>query len=907
MIEQGKVVNVVEYDSGSELAEDAVTGAVMLHVEDSYDFEETGGSLEWQGAPLNYTSVDADDDLITLAAPLPAPGGVAGDRVYKLPRGKSKKAQIDPEDETEGFWANINANDFDAWETGIRDPDEQESVTVSDESGSWEIVNIDDEAPARDLSLANPATIPAPEVPPATVNPPFTLTEGPASIIVQWDNVPQQVDVHMSIEGVPGLTGNEDPPGPETLLMEDVTSPLWIYKDHIGVPIGTRMPFITLHASGAPMPTDVDYIQGNAGTIPDEYLTFLAGQVIAQRLLGEEVVGAKLTGGELDIAGSIHAYPGYLDIIANQLTALAATFNDNLTILGPNNKLAGGLELGTGVSNPTSKVTVTAADWTTVTFPGSLTRNLWGFTDSPDQTEHWAISNGIAGTNCDLYRIRKTDGVVIGTYKIPQMPRSGASAFIPQGGCTRIGNNLYVLGQDLARNSEYWVYIYDVTTPNLINKIGEWKAFGTQAKKPHIGVYNGEIIIARMTNTPNLRWYTFTAATGVQTRDITGTTVYADRRDVWSVDQYGSANVCVLIDGYSPGGYNINMTVRDTTIDFLLPPINEYFGVYYDGTRPHVLGIDKVQSGSRHPGGTYDYAWTQVDGDPAGLGVAETMASSLLTTSSVGRFKRPVITHPAPTFDGTTDGANTGAIYAAPAGQPLRRQFGLGTNLNVNNAGPAVGGELTAAQNKTLTLDRIDTTGTLPAPPSSNGFALRATTAPGYIFSTPVHPISGNRLVDIRGDGVTPRLRNLRHTIPHFMGYRSTATLTVPTSTPTRLNFNTTVSTDGVTVTNSGGTWTVQRAGLYQVKCQVRANNESTSGRREIRIQKNGIENGTVTKGGTEWNAAGASLEIVKVLKCEVGDVVECMFWQNSGVNITVTGGNDADTLASIHYLGEAI
>ena len=901
VLELARVADVTEVRAGSELSSDHVAGAKVLSVYLTMDYNDQGGEVEIAGDVYDYDTMDEETSTVTLTNGLLA-DVPADTEVWVYPESWTKLASVEIDEEPDE--ARIPHNLIGSIEAMVRDGYDQESVVLEQQGNTWVIKDVIAEEYKLSGEYIPTETLPLPEVPPATVNPLFTLTEGPACIIVEWDNVPQQVDVHMSIDGVPGLTGNEDPPGPETLLMEDVVSPLWIYKDHIGVPIGTRMPFITLHASGAPMPTDVDYIQGAAGTIPDEYLTFLAGVVIAQRLLGEEVVGAKLTGGELDIAGSIHAYPGYLDIIADQLTAKAATFNDNLTILGQNNKLAGGMELGTGVSNPTSKVTVTSADWTTVTYPGVLTRNLWGFTDSPDGTEHWAISNGITGTNCDLYRIRKTDGVVLGTYKIPGMPRSGTSAFIPMGGCTRIGNNLYVLGQDLTRSSDYYVYIYDVTVPVNINKTGEWR-FGNFSSKPHIGVYNGEIIIAWMNNTPNLRWRTYTPATGVETLNITGTTLYPSRRDIWSVDQYGSANVCVLIEGYSPGGYNIDQTVRDTTLDFVLPGISEYFGLYFDGIRPHVLGLDKTWSGSRHPGGTYDYAWTQVDGDPAGLGVAETMASSLLTTASVPRFKRPVITHPAPTFDGTTDGANTGAIYAAPAGQPLRRQFGLGTNLNVNNAGPAVGGELTAAQNKTLTLDRIDTTGTLPAPPFSNGFAARLTTAPGYFWSTPTSP-DGRKLIDVRGDGLQPRIRNLRHTVPHFMGYRSAATLTVTPSTPTRLNFNTTVSTDGVTVTNSGGTWTIQRAGLYQVKCQVRAANEVATGRREIRIQKNGIENGTVAKGSAEWNTSGACLEIVKVLKCEVGDVVECMFWQNSSGNITVTGGNDADTLGSIHYLGEA-
>lgn len=80
MAERGEVRAVAFMPMGSELQADVTIGALTLTVDNSVDFDEDGGSLAVNGLTYDYTTIDHDTGILTLASALTV-AAVAGDRI----------------------------------------------------------------------------------------------------------------------------------------------------------------------------------------------------------------------------------------------------------------------------------------------------------------------------------------------------------------------------------------------------------------------------------------------------------------------------------------------------------------------------------------------------------------------------------------------------------------------------------------------------------------------------------------------------------------------------------------------------------------------------------------------------------------------------------------------------------
>lgn len=171
MIEQGTVVNVYTEAAAATAIVDHAIGVQTLQVDDAFPFGEGNGQLQTStGVVLDYTSVDMELDTIILESPL-AVAILTDAMVYVYPRGEQKIAMINLDDEEEGVRALIT--DPEKWPEGIRDPGEEETVNISDETGSWVIVSADQEPqkllgsylpPLDDFTYDAPGTSPVPVV-----------------------------------------------------------------------------------------------------------------------------------------------------------------------------------------------------------------------------------------------------------------------------------------------------------------------------------------------------------------------------------------------------------------------------------------------------------------------------------------------------------------------------------------------------------------------------------------------------------------------------------------------------------------------------------------------------------------------------------------------------------------------
>lgn len=149
----GRVTNVYIGDAGSELTADAALGSASITVQKPQVFNESGGSLQLNGTTHTYTSVNNDTGVISGLNPTTPAAAVTGDSVYVMPRGATKWALIDLDDDDQGVRAMVPFSLFDRLEDGIRDAADEESVWITDERGIWEVKSIGEEIPVIDGSF----------------------------------------------------------------------------------------------------------------------------------------------------------------------------------------------------------------------------------------------------------------------------------------------------------------------------------------------------------------------------------------------------------------------------------------------------------------------------------------------------------------------------------------------------------------------------------------------------------------------------------------------------------------------------------------------------------------------------------------------------------------------------------
>jgi hypothetical protein len=142
----GRITNVYNAAAKSELSANVAVGAGAFPVYDAYAFEPSGGIVLLNGVTYAYSSVDLENNILSLTDPsAPLSAQSQDDEVVVVPAGYTKWAMVDLGDGDEGVRALVPFGMRDRLDDGIREEADQESVMLSDASGRWEIVAVDDE------------------------------------------------------------------------------------------------------------------------------------------------------------------------------------------------------------------------------------------------------------------------------------------------------------------------------------------------------------------------------------------------------------------------------------------------------------------------------------------------------------------------------------------------------------------------------------------------------------------------------------------------------------------------------------------------------------------------------------------------------------------------------------------
>lgn len=717
----GTVVAISQDWRGDTLAADAAAAATELQVAEAVDFDEDGGWLVvGESDPLEYLSVTDPEDgtpaTLTLADPLEEDLEAGLPVVLwdpSVPGGGSRVVE---------YLASVQLSE-DAGVTDAVIPHEQipvagienligASVSIEeDDEGEWWVAYVHGREPVVDGGKIDPTTLPPPADPELPVTSPTpVVTNGPNALIVSFDYVQGiTYDLHLSVTD-PGAAV----PDVTTLHTEGFLSGQWVRNDADGIALtlGEQVwVAIVARTATAGSAAASPWVEGTPSVIPEANVETLFGSVIAERLSGETVTAVNLTGVVLDILGSLHAEPGFLDVLADVFRAKQAVLDDNLDIRGQNNVLRGRLVAGAGVSDPSGGPTVFGSNEslaTAVDDPFVPPDNWYGLTPNPvAATQAVSVFSFVGGGGLRSHVL--SDGTREPLYF------ADFADFYPTGGVTTIGGHLYVLGIDGTVAVDAWrVRKYDGTTLALLD---EWDPGLNPSARPAIGTDGTDVLLAfARANGSEFRIRTFSTA-GVQAIGS-------------PLDVPHSLSSVPDLGGVGEGAYNLGATriviapetadphvyttagVRDTSREFPRANGNRLRGLHWDGTRfRHLDRAGNFWRYSLHDGAAADYTYTLVDGDAGGAGTAESLPSQA-TVKTIARGAWINISTPPPPDFGDVDDPDRVNVYIDDK-RPTGGQYAAGTLLG--------------------TFDQVPAAGT--AAPTVSGFAGRTATSTGSFES----------------------------------------------------------------------------------------------------------------------------------------------------------------------------
>lgn len=402
--------------------------------------------------------------------------------------------------------------------------------------------------------------------------------------------------------------------------------------------------------------------------------------------------------------------------------------NNDLTVLGSNNVVNGGVKLGTGFAEPTKKLTVSQY-FKNISHTSSTGFDRWGFWEKDGS--NWVGTDSLI--DCSVQQWAKNGGFA--------SPIFTATNFVCKGGVVFDGSNYYLLGQD-SNDSQNWRIRKYTTGGSLVTS---WR---TSAFSPAFDMAlgwnftNNTLLVCRVGTAGAMtveRWNTNGTSAGSDLAFGTWAVVpagicFTSGTTLFAADRY-------VITSKSNGTRIYNTSLARVSSEEFPVFSNNMRGAYYDGSR--MWGWDGRYS-SQHsiePGGSKDFALAWVDNDPAGSGTAVSLLGPR-STVALTRFKWIGVSSPAPPDDGTTDGANTVAVYHGTVAGTMYQQTVMTTS-------PSVGGTplfLTAEYDKALVSTATPHSGT-------SGFAGRPSTAPGTLFSESLVPSSSNPQTYFAGNG----------------------------------------------------------------------------------------------------------------------------------------------------------
>lgn len=412
---------------------------------------------------------------------------------------------------------------------------------------------------------------------------------------------------------------------------------------------------------------------------------------------------------------------GSTPLVTANLETDDLTVNDNLSVLGPNNRVAGTLTLSSVPSAPTAKPQVFSSWGYSVQKVGTDLANRIGFNRGlADAGVNWLYTEGFYGGN--IWALNKFSGVstllkVMPAYKTPT-------------GVTKMGTSYYAVVSDYAFGGNWYVWEFDSSW----NKTNAWY-LANYSVLTHPAITNDgtNLLIAYGFYSGSTTWRLRVARMNTS-GTITG---IAQSSDSWNANvtgyYYGSADFGVnrhvmFWDGglrcYTasfPAMPTVGTLTRQSQDEWEPANGESIQGGSWDGTRFHTLSSTSlvwrystnISTSSR----SYTYTWADTTGTPH-----ETPASPS-TSFSAGLRQWTVVRTPVPADQGGADDPNAIGVY-------------------INNH---LQGYSTTPSNS-LVIDGYDFTGA--GAPTSNNFTSATGLSQGAI-------ISGNspETVRINGDG----------------------------------------------------------------------------------------------------------------------------------------------------------
>ena len=653
----GKVTNVYNENNGSTLANDSAIGDSVLYVDESFDFEETGGVLEISGVQMDYLSVDYDADAITLAVPMVA-AYLQDEPVLTVPSGSTKWAMVDLDDADEGIQAFVPTEMSPVLGDGVRDFNEQETVICDDSDGRWKVITIDGETPVVQGGYVSGEGLPAPiPVDPPATSPEIRATGTTVSIIVEADSVVPGTRIQYHISITPGFVPDS------TTLVDTTQSQVLVIK---GLPDGTPLDLEAVYYLKAVAENDA----GVAASTSSEILGALnldnIDSVVAAKLIAGFILSGHIDVGQMSIdaddgitiyapgGGLVLHFPsnGVDDLeITARMTATLLNVQGDFSISG-SGKVYGTFALNNGIGTPTVVPTLGKTYVSIIkgtgnilndgSGPADLTGWCAGLIEKPGSTTDVAFVSIFGGSKIRF--MRKADA----TWGLDLTAASWNTQFYGWGGLTYVATppsgvaSYYVLGSDNNRSGDVYIYRINASSGAKISELhlGNSGTFGGYHPRLVSDGTRLGMVWVPASKVLTLRWYvadTF-AVSGADVNLVNPLPARGSVSGaVYGNADIGSARLFVAVKDVS--GYTKVMSfnpassyARVTTQDFDRAGV--YLGLTYDTTNSQMVAYDTAGTLWKHGKYATDktitakMAW--YDGDATG-GTHETAAGPATT------------------------------------------------------------------------------------------------------------------------------------------------------------------------------------------------------------------------------------------------------------------------------------
>lgn len=403
-----------------------------------------------------------------------------------------------------------------------------------------------------------------------------------------------------------------------------------------------------------------------------------------------------------------------------------------------------------GVTDPALPAKVTSSH-ASVAIPDGGGTNRLGLARASDGT--WITTDTVGWKSSRVQWFSQTTGVAQRSFAV-------LSGWLSLGGATQLGSRIYVLCapvNDTAYDRDNWrVLVYDAASPYTYygsfavsmvtagaypsisndgaNIVVAWV---TAAGNAYGGLYSAGVNGAAISTTPLGSWDPVAHITGVERTSVG----FATTR--WVLSRVDHIYV------YTTGGSRVTADEWPQKQNGIRGLCATSDGIWH--TFHANLFVDYTNNT-----GSIDVAYAWRDNNAAGSGYAETKPSPKTRWAPVERARWTISLPSAPPYDGTTDGANSATVYAAPAGGQLRLQATLPAGVLA------------------VTPASITTTGVVPK--SVNEFADR----PGAVGR--IQSYNGAVYIDGNGNWSLSGGQNVKDTgwlnLPLFTGYVSQSTHT---------------------------------------------------------------------------------------------------------------------------------